>query len=818
MSADAETDPKFEIGHVLFIDIVGYSRLLIGEQSETVRQLKEIVTTTEQFRRAEAQDKLLTLPTGDGMALVFRESAEAPAQCALEIAEALKKHPRLRVRMGIHSGPVDVVTDVNNRANVTGAGINVAQRIMDCGDGGHILVSKRVADDLAEYRRWQPYLHGLGDFEVKHGVVVSVFNLYTDAVGNADPPSKLKRPRNLPDGARQSEHANRSPISAGLLIGGLMLFSVVVVGLIFGPAILKQASKLETATPVWTASATPSAAAIPQKSIAVLPFANLSANQENAFFTDGIQDEILTNLARIADLKVISRTSVMQYKSGSTRNLRQIGKELGVVHLLEGSVQRAGTRVRVNAQLIDALTDTHLWAQTYDRDLADVFAIQSEIAKTIADQLQAKLSPREKVDIERPPTTDLAAFDFYNRAKAAIATSAFGVRFREDLPQAVRLLDAAVARDPTFTAAYCELAGVHDYIYFYGMDHTPERLALADAAVDKALQLDPESGEAHLTRAQHLYRGYFDYNGARAELAIARQTLPNDPRVFELIGYIDRRQGRQKEGLANLERARALDPRNFGTLQQIALSYGAFRRYAEMAVMLDRALAIVPPDVATDTKVARAQVSLDWRADTRPLHAVLEAVLAKDPAAAQDAADNWLYLALCERDAVAAGRALDALGSNTFGPDAILFSRKFGEGLVARMRGDSAAARTAFTAARAQQEETIRSQGEYPPTLCVLGLIDAALGRKENAIREGKRAVELLPMEQDALNGLRVREFLAMIYAWTGEKELACQQLASTIQLPASVSYGELRLHPYWDPLRGEPCFEKIVASLAPKN
>ena len=818
MPVEAEADPKFEIGHVLFIDIVGYSKLLIDEQRASLDALNQVVRDTAQFRAEEAAGGLMKIPTGDGMALVFYNSPETPVECALEISRALKRHPDVQIRMGVHSGPVSRVMDVNQQANIAGAGINMAQRVMDCGDAGHILVSKRVADDLAEYRRWQPYLHKLGDFEVKHGVVVSVFNLYANGVGKPDPPSKLKRASGLPQRARTSEQANRSPILIALLIGGLMLFSVAVVGIIFAPAILKQASKHKAAAPAPTASATPSAAAIPQKSIAVLPFENLSANQENAFFTDGIQDEILTNLARIAELKVISRTSVMQYKSGRARNLREIGKELGVVHLLEGSVQRAGTRLRVNAQLIDAITDTHLWAQTYDRDLADVFAIQSEIAKTIADQLQAKLSPREKVAIERPPTTDLVAFDFYNRAKGAIATSAFGVRFREDLPQAVRLLDAAVARDPTFTAAYCELAGVHDYIYFYGMDHTPVRLALADAAVDKALQLDPESGEAHLTRAQHLYRGYFDYNGARAELAIARQTLPNDPRVFELTGYIDRRQGRQKEGLANLERALALDPRNFGTLQQIALSYGAFRRYTEMTAVLDRALAIVPPDVATDAKVARAQLSLDWRADTRPLHAVMEAVLAKDPAAAQDAADNWLYLALCERDPVAAGRALDSLGSNTFGPDAILFSRKFGEGLVARMRGDSAAARTAFTAARVQQEETIRSQGEYPPTLCVLGLIDAALGRKDDAIREGKRAVELLPMEQDALNGLRVREFLAAIYAWIGEKELACQQLVSTIQLPASVSYGELRLHPYWDPLRGEPCFEEIVASLAPKN
>ena len=531
-----------------------------------------------------------------------------------------------------------------------------------------------------------------------------------------------------------------------------------------------------------------------------------------------MQDEIRTDLAKVADLKVISRTSVMQYKTTTARNLPDIAQALKVAHILEGSVQRASNRVRVAVQLIDARADSQLWAEHYDRPLNDVFAIQSEIAKAIVEQLRARISPSEKAAIEKPPTNNLAAYDLYNRAKALIATSAFGWRARDDLSQAAHLLDNAVALDPLFMAAYYELAGVHDYIYFYGIDHTPARLALAEAAITSALKLGPESGEAHLTKAQHLYYGYFDYDGARAEIAIARRTLRDDPRVLELSGYIDRRQGRQKEGLENLERASELDPQNFEILQEIALSYGAFRRYPEMAAILDRALAIVPADVAMDTRVARAQVNLDWQADTRPLHAVMEEIFAKNAAAAEGVADNWLYLALCERDAVSANRALAALGNNTFGPEEILFSHKFGEGLVARMQGKTAAAQAAFVAARAQQEEAIRSQGEYGPALCVLGMIDAALGRKEDALREGRRAVELLPLERDAVNGLRARTFLAMIYAWIGEKDQACQQLASTLQIPASASYGELRLHPYWDPLRGDPCFETIVASLAPKK
>jgi serine/threonine-protein kinase len=472
--------------------------------------------------------------------------------------------------------------------------------------------------------------------------------------------------------------------------------------------------------------------------------------------------------------------------------------------------------VRVTAHLIDARTDAHLWAEHYDRPLDDVFAIQSEIAKTIAEQLRAKLSPGEKAAIEQPPTINLEAYDLYNQAKAIVATSAFGAGFGDKLAEAARLLDQAVAKDPNFVSAYCNLAGVHDFIYFSGVDHTPARLALAEAAVQNGLRLRPESGEAHLAQAQHFYQGYLDYEKALAELTIASRTLPNDPRVFELSGYIIRRQGRQEEGVRKLERALELDPRNFATLQQIALSYEGLRRYAEMTNALDRALAIVPNDV--DTRISRAQLELDWKADTRPLHNAIDALLSSQPAAAANFADSWLYLALCERDFAAAERALAALGEHTYGPDAILFSPKFGQGVVARLRGDPVAAEAAFTAAREHQEKVITEQVDYAPALCVLGMIDAALGRKEDALREGRRAVELLPVERDALNSVRVREFMAIIYAWTGEKDLACAELEAVTKFPASASYGQLRLHPYWDSLRGDPRFERIVSGFAPKT
>ncbi len=814
MSADPPSDFEMEIAYVLFIDVVGFTRLLINEQGDVLNALNQVIRKTAPFQSAEAAGKLVRLPAGDGMALAFFTQPEGPVRCALEISEALKNHPRLRVRMGIHSGPVSAITDVNDRSVVAGTGINMAQRVMDCGDAGHILLSRRIADDLAQYARWTPQLHDLGEVEVKHGVKIALVNLYTATAGNPAVPEKIREAgTSKAKGAAAGEQTSTGNHKRALTLSAVLLLSALAISLFLVLNRTSPKSSAVLATTLVPVEKTNS------KSVAVLPFENLSGDPENAFFTDGVQDEIRTDLAKVADLKVISRTSVMQYKTTTARNLPDIAQALKVAHILEGSVQRASNRVRVAVQLIDARADTQLWAEHYDRPLNDVFAIQSEIAKAIVEQLRARISPSEKAAIEKPPTNNLAAYDLYNRAKALIATSAFGTLAGDDLSQAAHLLDNAVARDPLFMAAYCELAGVHDYIYVYGIDHTPARLALAEAAVTSALKLGPESGEAHLTKAQHLYYGYFDYDGARAEIAIARRTLrDDDPRVLELTGYIDRRQGRQKEGLENLERASELDPRNFEILQQIALSYGMFRRYPEMAAILDRALAILPADVAMDTRVARAQVNLNWQADTRPLHAVMEEIFAKNAAAAEGVADNWLYLALCERDAVSANRALAALGNNTFGPDVILLSHKFGEGLVARMQGKTAAAQAAFVAARAQQEEAIRSQGEYGPALCVLGMIDAALGRKEDALREGRRAVELLPLERDAANGLLVRTFLAMIYAWTGEKDQACQQLASTLQIPASVSYGELRLHPYWDPLRGDPCFEKIVASLAPKK
>jgi TolB-like protein/Tfp pilus assembly protein PilF len=548
--------------------------------------------------------------------------------------------------------------------------------------------------------------------------------------------------------------------------------------------------------------------------IAVLPFENLSNDKEDASFADGVQDDILTKLATIADLKVISRTSVMQYRG--ERNIRQIGDALRVSHVLEGSVRKTGAWLHINAQLIDTRTDTHVWAKQYDRDLKDVFAIQSEIAQKIAEQLRAKISATEKLAIAQPPTTDLTAFDLYTRAKNLLLTAGFTGSGRTNLLRAADLLHQAVTHDPSFFQAYCQLVYAHDLLYFLGQDHTPARLALAEAAIQAAFRLRPDAGETHLARAEHLYRGYLDYDGALAELEVASQSLPNSHDVFELKGYIERRQGHWEEATRNLERAVDLDPRNIRTLQQIALSYHLLRHYAEEKSMWDRVLAIEPNDV--ETKVSRALVEFNWKADTQPLHRLIDSIRATNPSSVPSIAGEWLFSALRERDAVAAKDALTALGEMNLSDGALQFNRPFVEGLIAGMMDDHDQARSAFTAARAEQEKTIQAQPNYGPSMCVLGLIDAALGRKEEALREGRRAVELLPVEKDAINGPAMIAYFAMIAAWVGDKDLACEQLAAATRHASRLSYGDLKLLPFWDPLRGDPRFEKIVASLAPKE
>ena len=790
--AELASGLHLEIAHLLLIDVVGYSKLLVEEEIELLQELTQIVRGTDSFRKAEASGKLLRVATGDGMALLFFRSPEEPVRCALEICKALRDHPHIQVRMGAHSGPVSHVMDVNDRTNIAGSGINVAQRVLDCADAGHILLSKRIADDLAVYRQWQVALYDLGECEVKHGLRLHLFNLYKEGLGNPQLPEKLRQRETKPVSSISDKIRARRWRKPALLLAILAFAVALAVGL---------------STFVLRAS--------PEKSIAVLPFENLSSDPANAFFADGVQDEILTNLARVADLKVISRTSVMRYKTGVSRDLRKIGHDLGVANVLEGTVQRSGNRVRVNAQLVDARTYRQLWAQRYDGDLADVFAIQSEIAERIASQLQSQLSPQQRAAIEQKPTADLDAHDLYIRGKTLIATALFSTPLQEGLVEAVRLLNNAIERDPAFALAYYQLAQAHDLLYFVGTDHTPARLAMADAAIESLTRLRPDSGEAHLARAMHLYLGYLDYDRAREELSLAKRTLPNEPLVFVWAGYIDRRQGQWDQSMKNLKRAFELDPENPPILQQLHNSYLCLRQYADAKRVLDRAIAVAPKDAWL--RVERSAVELSWHADLRPLISTIETIIADNSREGQNIADLWLNGSLCARDFDGAQRALAALPAAGCYDDTVPFPRAWCEGLVAQLRGDKVAARAAFTSARNEAAKLTADQPDYAEALCVLGMADAALGHKEDAIREGRRAVELLPTTKDAIIGPKLVQYLSVIYAWTGEKDLALDHLAEAAYMPGYLSYGQLRLHPYWDPLRGDPRFDTIVASLAPK-
>src|SRR5262245_61095714 len=566
---------KFEIGHVLFIDIVRFSTLLINEQSEQLQTLKKIVRGTEQFRAAEAEGKLLRLPTGDGGALVFRNSPEAPVLCALEIARALKSHPDLHVRMGIHSGPVNQIADLNEQANIAGAGINIAQRVMDCGDAGHILISRHVAEDFEHYPRWQPYLHPLGDFEVKHGQVISVVNFYNDGIGNSAVPAKFGKKAITGTTAPAVTNRRRYAIAA-VVIGALIVVGATGLFLATRTAFQKMTGRAVSASPVS------------EKSIAVLPFQNLSDDKSNAYFTDGIQDEILTRLSKIAALKVISRTSTQKYTS-TPENLRDVGQQLGVANLLEGSVQKIANAVHVNVQLIRAATDEHLWAESYNRKLDDVFGVEGEVANAIADQLNAKLTGAEQKAVAEKPTQNATAYDSYLRAVAID-----DARTIETTERVAGLYAEAVQLDPQFAVAWGRLAVARSQLYFNGIDLEMNSGAAVKEAADRAMSLQPELGEAWLAQGVYRYRVLRDFPGALESYKEALRRLPNSAFVLQQMAHLERRLGQFDVAQKHYQAAAQLDPRNIGILLTLADTFQSARRFDEAQALYDRVLEMSP--------------------------------------------------------------------------------------------------------------------------------------------------------------------------------------------------------------------------------
>jgi TolB-like protein/Tfp pilus assembly protein PilF/class 3 adenylate cyclase len=792
MPSKTKKEIQLEIAHVLFIDIVGYSKLSINEQHAAVEELNEIVRASEQFQKAEAASRLLKIPTGDGMALVFYTSPETPAQCAVEISRALKERPRLQLRMGVHSGPVSGVIDVNGHANLAGAGLNMAQRVMDCGDAGHILLSKRAAEDLGEYEQWRPLLHDLGACEVKHGMHVSIVNLHADQVGNPQLPKKFQALKKHSARVRWAA-ATAALLALVAIVAGIAMFSRYRVG---------------------------SMLAAPDKSIAVLPFENRSRDPDNAYFADGIQDEILTRLSKIADLKVISRTSTQHYKS-APENLPEIGKLLGVAHILEGSVQKSGDAVRVNVQLIKAANDSHLWADTFDRKLTDIFSVESEVAKAIADQLRAKLTGQEERVIAAKPTDNVEAYDAYLRGLAynlkTATTPANSLGAQKYLKEAVQL-------DPKFALSWALLSYVDALGYItQTLQPTIALREEARQAAETALTLQPNLGEALMAKGYYDYACIKDYDTALRCFEKARQFLPNSSQIPESLAYVARRRGQWDRSESYFNEAERLDPRNANLLSQHALSYIHLRRFPEALQKLDQVLDITPDDPDTFvTKAGVAQAEGDL-----PRAAALLAPL--HPAADDTPAlETQVYQAILERrTAPIIPRLKEILAKPDPALGYINGELRFWLGWAQEVAGDHAAAQESWRQAHSELESFLKEQPQNHLLMGDLALTNMALGDKAAAFKLIERAMVILPIEKDAIAGPQPIEILARVAAQVGEPDRAIVALQKLLSIPYGGPLAEenvpltpalLRLDPMFDPLRNDPRFQKLVASPAPKD
>jgi len=781
ISAKSPTHSELEIGHVLFMDVVGYSKLLLNEQREIQQQLNQIVRSTEHFCAAEAAGKLIRLPVGDGIALVFFNSPEAPVQCALEIGEALKANSQFKLRMGIHSGPVSGVTDVNDRSNVAGSGINMAQRVMDCGDAGHILLSKRAADDLAQDAKWRSQLHELGECLVKHGAPIFIVNLYSDKVGNPQLPEKIKAARRT----KATITFRRRSLFAGIAIF------------------------LAAALAFFVYKRQPFRSTVPEpgseKSVAVLPLENLSEQKENAYFADGIQDELLTNLSKIKNLKVISRTSVMQYKSGITRNLKEIAHQLGVTNVVEGSVRRAGNHIRVNVQLIDALTDRHIWAQNYDRMLADSLTQQGELATEIAAAVGTSLSPQEKARIEATPTKNAAAYDAYLRGRAFAAGSPFN---KSEVEGAIRSYQEAVKLDPNFVVAWAYLSSVQSGEYWVGLDATEARLVAAKEALDRAITLDPNLPETHLALGYYRYYGQRDFAGALAEFQLAEQGFPNNVDVLQAIFLIHRRFGHWNEAIEALRRVVELDPRNIQSASMLANTYMFIRHFSDAIAMADHILAV---EAANESAIGIKAYSF-WAMGN--LEAA-EAMVANPNAS----------LVLRGHNALARQRYLEAadiLAKASNGkPDREKAELFLELGLAQRAGNLDGAKATYQHAAQEFQRELGKAPPDSGPAAELhsnLGIAYAGLGDAASAVAEGEKGIAMQPSSEDPFEGPLREEAMAQIYGLLGDADHAIPILRRLVAIssPTGVTPGLMRIDPIWDPIRNDPRFQELIAEKKP--
>jgi TolB-like protein/Tfp pilus assembly protein PilF len=816
ISPELEPDLPLEIAHLLLIDAVGYSKLLVDEQIKLLQELNQIVRSTECFRTAEKTGKLIRVSTGDGMALLFFHSPEEPVRCALEISKALQEFPHIQLRMGVHSGPVNQVTDVNDKTNIAGAGINVAQRVMDCGDAGHILLSGHIAEDLAEYRHWQPYLHDLGECEVKHGLRLHLVNLYKDNLGNPQVPEKLKRGRRWKQASDVSVRPVISPRWAKYVLTAILLVSAVALAISFSvfyrrgpPAVARSSS----------GKAADVGLPIAEKSIAVLPFENRSEDKANAYFADGIQDEILTRLSKIADLKVISRTSTQHYKS-APENLPEIAEQLGVANIVEGSVQKSGDAVRVNVRLIKATNDSQLWADTFDRKLTDIFSVESEVAKAIADQLRAKLTGQEEQVIAAKPTSNPEAYDAYLRGLAytlkAATTAATTLGAQKYLREAVRL-------DPKFALSWALLSYVDGVGYLATtLQPTVALREEARQAAETALTLQPNLGEAVVAKGQYHYACLKDYDTAVRYFEQARQFLPNSSQIPESLAYVARRQGQWERSESYFNEAERLDPRNVNLLTQHAISYICLRRFPEALRKLDQVLDITPDDVDTIAlKAAIAQAQGDL------LRAAAFLGPLRPAADLTQALETQVYQAILERRPA---QIIPRLKEILAKPDPALGytngELRFWLGWAQEVVGDHAAAQETWRQARSELDPFLKEQPENFILIGDLALTNMGLGDKAAALTLAERAMAANPIEKDAVFGTIPIEILARVAAQMGESDRAIAALQKLLLIPDCGALAEnipltpalLRLDPMFDPLRNDPRFQKLVASPAPKT
>ncbi len=813
-SAETKPDLPLEIAHVLLIDVVGYSKLLADEEIEFLEELNQIVRSTACFRSAEASGKLNRVPMGDGMALLFFRNLEEPVRCALEISRALQEHPHIQMRMGVHSGPVNRITDVNDKTNFAGSGINVAQRVLDCGEAGHILLSGHVAEDLAQYRHWQPFLHDLGECEVKHGLRLHLFNLYKDDLGNPQVPEKLKR-------KRWKQVSTVRPISASRWPQfGLTTALIVSIGaLAISFFIFFHRAPPRTRAPAPGTTAANALTAIPEKSLAVLPFENRSEEKANAYFAEGIQEEILMRLSKIADLKVISRTSTQHYKS-APENLPEIARQLGVAHILQGSVQKSGDAVRVNVQLIKAANDSHLWADTFDRKLTDIFTVESDVAKAIADQLQAHLSGQEEQVIAAKPTDNTEAYDAYLRGLAyrlkTLNTPANSLGAQKYLREAVRL-------DPKFALSWALLSYVEaDGYLTLTLQPTVALCEEARQAAETALTLQPNLGEAVVAKGYYHYACLKDYDTAVRYFEQAHQLLPNSSQIPESLAYVARRRGQWNRSEANFNEAERLDPRNVNLLTQHALSYVDLRRFPEALRKLDQVLNITPDDLdILMEKAAIAQAEGDL-----PRAAALLAPLHPNADNPQ-ALETQVYQTILERRPA---QIIPRLKEILAKPDPALGytngELRFWLGWVQEVAGDRAAAQESWRQARSELEPFLKEQPENYSLIGDLALTNMGLGDKAAAFKLIERAMVVGPIEKDVLDGPISIEILARVAARMGEPDRAIAALQKLLSIPYNGALAEnvpltpalLRLDPMFDPLRNDPRFQKLVASRVPKE